>query len=56
MRTSTDKLNVSLSSTGGTLGTYNTNTSSFPWFIELDGDASFSTVNIVMIVFQSVMI
>ena len=53
MRTSTDKLNVSLSSTGpylffndgGTLGTYNTNTWSFPWFIKLDGDASFQSVN-----------
>ncbi len=53
MRTSTDRLNVSLSSTGpymffndgGTLGTYNTDTSSFPWFIELDGDASFQSVN-----------
>jgi hypothetical protein len=53
MRTSSDKLNVSLSSTGpymffndgGTLGVYDTNTSSFPWFVELDGDATFSTVN-----------
>ena len=53
MRTSTDRLNVSLSSTGpylffndgGTLGTYNTNTSSFPWFVELDGDATFQSVN-----------
>jgi len=52
-RTSTDKINVSLSSTGpylffnagGTLGTYDTNTSSFPWFIELDGDTSFKNVN-----------
>ena len=53
MRTSTDRLNVSLSSTGsymffndgGTLGTYNTSNSRFPWFIELDGDASFQSVN-----------
>ena len=53
MRTASDKLNVSLSSTGpymffndgGTLGVYDTNTSSFPWFVELDGDATFSTVN-----------
>ena len=53
MRTSTDKLNVSLSSTGpymffndgGTLGTYNTNTSSFPWFIEMSGLGSFQNVN-----------
>jgi hypothetical protein len=53
MRTASDKLNVSLSSTGpylffndgGTLGTYNTNTSSFPWFVELDGDSTFQSVN-----------
>ena len=30
---------------GGTLGTYNTNTSSFPWFIEMSGLWSFPTVN-----------
>ena len=53
MRTGTDRLNVSLSNTGsymffndgGTLGTYNTTNSSFPWFIELDGDSSFQSVN-----------
>ena len=53
MRTSTDKLNVSTTSTGpymffndgGTLGTYNTNTSSFPCFIEKSGLGSFPTVN-----------
>jgi hypothetical protein len=52
MRTSTDRLNVSISNTGpymffndgGTLGTYNTNTSSFPWFIELNGDCKFRGV------------
>ena len=43
MRTSTDRLNVSVTNSGpymffndgGTLGTYNTNTSLFPWFIEI---------------------
>jgi hypothetical protein len=53
MRTSSDRLNVSLSNTGpylffnegGTLGLYNTNTSSFPWFVELDGDSTFQSVN-----------
>ena len=30
---------------GGTFGAYNTNTSSFPWFIEMDGDSSFQSVN-----------
>jgi hypothetical protein len=53
MRTSSDKLNVILTSTGpymffndgGTLGTYNTNTSSFPWFIEMSGYSNFQTVN-----------
>ena len=53
MRSSNDLLNVSSSSTGPylfvggdiTIGTYDTNTSSFPWFVEMDGDATFSTVN-----------
>jgi hypothetical protein len=53
MRTSSDKLNVSLSSTGsylffndgGTLGLYNTDSLSFPWFVEVDGDASFQSVS-----------
>ena len=53
MRTSTDKLNVSTTSTGpymffndgGTLGTYNTTNSTFPWFIEMSGLASFPNVN-----------
>ena len=53
MRTSTDKLNLSTTSTGpylffsdgGTLGTYNTNNSTFPWFIEMSGLASFPNVN-----------
>ena len=53
MRTGTDRLNVSLSNSGpylffndgGTLGTYDTNTSSFPWFIELDGDSSYKSVS-----------
>ena len=53
MRTSSDRLNVSLSNSGsymffndgGTLGLYNTNTSSFPWFVEVDGDSSFQSVN-----------
>ena len=52
MRTSTDRLNVATTSTGpymflndgGALGTYNTNTSSFPWFIEMSGLWSFPTV------------
>ncbi len=30
---------------GGTLGTYNTSTSSFPCFVELDGDSTFQSVN-----------
>jgi hypothetical protein len=30
---------------GGTLGTYNTTNSTFPWFIELDGDSTFQSVN-----------
>ena len=55
MRTSTDKLNVSTTSTGpymffndgGTLGTYNTKTSLFPWFIEIDGDTKFKSINLV---------
>ena len=53
MRTASDRLNVSLSSTGpymffndgGTLGLYNTNSLSFPWFVEVDGDASFQSVS-----------
>jgi hypothetical protein len=53
MRTASDKLNVSLSSTGpylffndgGTLGLYNTDSLSFPWFVEVDGDATFQSVN-----------
>jgi len=53
MRTASDRLNVSLSSTGpymffndgGTLGVYNTDLALFPWFVEVDGDATFSTVN-----------
>ena len=53
MRTSTDKLNVSLSSTspylffndGGCLGPINTNNSTFPWFIEMLGLGSFPSVN-----------
>jgi hypothetical protein len=53
LRSSNDLLNVSSSSTGPylfigndcTIGTYNTNNSTFPWFIEMDGDATFSTVN-----------
>jgi hypothetical protein len=46
MRTSSDKLNVSLSSTGPYLF-FNDggNTSSFPWFVELDGDSTFQSVN-----------
>ena len=55
MRTSTDKLNVSTTSTGsymffndgGTLGTYNTNTSLFPWFIEIDGDTKSKSIYLV---------
>jgi hypothetical protein len=53
MRSSNDLFNASSSSTGPylfigsdcTIGTYDTNNSSFPWFIEMDGDATFSTVN-----------
>ncbi len=53
MRSTNDLLNVSSSSTGPylfiggdiTIGTYNTNNSTFPWFVEMDGDATFSTVN-----------
>jgi hypothetical protein len=52
MRTSTDRLNVSLSNSGpylffndgATLGTYNTNTSLFPWFVELNGDAKYRSI------------
>ena len=29
-----------------TIGTYNTNTSLFPWFIEMDGDAKFNSINL----------
>ena len=32
---------------GGILGTYNTNTSLFPWFIEIDGDTKFKSINLV---------
>jgi hypothetical protein len=53
MRSNNDLLNASSSSTGPylfiggdcTIGTYNTNNSSFPWFVEMDGDATFQTVN-----------
>jgi len=52
MRSYNDLLNASSSSTGPylsiggdcTIGTYNTNNSTFPWFVEMDGDATFSTV------------
>jgi hypothetical protein len=30
---------------GGTLGLYNTDSSSFPWFVEVDGDSTFQSVN-----------
>ena len=53
MRSSNDLFNASSSTTGPylfiggdcTIGTYNTNNSTFPWFVEMDGDANFSTVN-----------
>jgi hypothetical protein len=53
MRSNNDLLNASSSSTGPylfiggdcTIGTYDTNTSSFPWFVEMDGDATFQSVN-----------
>ncbi len=53
MRSNNDLFNASSSSTGPylfidgdvTIGTYDTNTSSFPWFVELDGDSTFQTVN-----------
>ena len=53
IRSSNDLLNVSSSSTGPylfigsdcTIGTYNTNNSSFPWFIEMDGDATFQSIS-----------
>ena len=53
MRTSTDRLNVSLGNNlsymffneGGTLGLYNTDSLSFPWFVEVDGDSTFQSVN-----------
>ena len=53
MRTSTDRLNVSLSNSGSylffnegaTLGTYNTDNSWFPWFIELTGYARFNKIS-----------
>ena len=32
---------------GGILETYNTNTSLFPWFIEIDGDTKFKSINLV---------
>jgi hypothetical protein len=53
MRSNNDLFNASSSSTGPylfiggdcTIGTYDTNTSSFPWFVEMDGDATFQSVN-----------
>ena len=53
MRSNNDLLNASSSSTGPylfiggdyTIGTYNTNNSTFPWFIEMDGDSTFQSVN-----------
>jgi len=53
LRSSNDLLNVSSSSTGPylfigndiTIGTYNTNNSTFPWFIEMDGDSTFQSVS-----------
>jgi hypothetical protein len=53
MRTSSDKLNVSTTSTGpymffndgGTLGTYDTTNSIFPWFIEMTGYGKFTEIS-----------
>ena len=53
MRTSSDKFNVSTSSTGpymffndgGTLGTYDTTNSIFPWFVEMTGYGKFTEVS-----------
>ena len=53
MRSNNDLFNCSTSSTGpylfiandATIGTYNTNNSTFPWFVEMDGDATFQTIN-----------
>jgi hypothetical protein len=53
MRSNNDLFNVSSSSTGPylfiggdcTIGTYNTSNSSFPWFVEMDGDSTFQSVS-----------
>ena len=48
------KLSInSISSTGpylfiasdATIGTYDTNNSIYPWFVEMDGDAKFESIN-----------
>ncbi len=53
MRSNNDLFNCSTSSTGpylfiandATIGTYNTNNSTYPWFVEMDGDAKFESIN-----------
>jgi hypothetical protein len=53
MRSNNDLFNCSTSSTGpylfiggdATIGTYDTNNSIYPWFIEMDGDAKFNSIN-----------
>jgi len=55
MRTSSDKLNVSTTSTGpylffndgGTLGTYDTTNSIVPWFVEMSGYGRFDRISCI---------
>jgi len=63
MRSTNDLLNESSSSTGPyvfiggycTIGTYNTNNSSFPWFIEMmDGDATFKRQQMEQLIIYTV--
>ena len=54
MRNNNNLFNCSTSSTGpylfiandATIGTYDTNNSIYPWFIEMDGDAKFNSINL----------
>ena len=54
MRNNNNLFNCSTSSTGpylfiandATIGTYDTNNSIYPWFVEMDGDAKFNSINL----------
>ena len=54
MRNNNNLFNCSTSSTvsylfianDATIGTYDTNNSTYPWFVEMDGDAKFNSINL----------